>query len=228
MSDKAYIFGSGPFGIALRTLPGKMVSHWLFQGLAYMDPTERAFKLGLDGLLALAIAAALLSMRWPAGLVAVVAILGAHSLNFLFNGQLRVVLKWHGIGRVPKAAIEVELVRIAARLTANPAIRDGYVFGSLSRGELHDGSDLDIRVIRAPGLRAGLTACFAVLTERSRSLRSGVPLDIYVWDSPASLARMRADEKPISLSEILADSQRRIDLPGSDAGTVAVGSNLTT
>lgn len=202
MTDKRYGLRDGVLGAILQTLPGKLASHWLIQGMAYMDGTERTFKLALDLVLAAVLAPLLLTIGLPVITAAAAALILAHSLNFLFNGHLRGALKWHGIGGIPRASLEAELVQIARRLTSKPAIKEAFVFGSLSRGELHDGSDLDIRVIREPGLRAGLAACTAVLLERTRSLASGVPLDIYVWDSTAHLERMRSDEPPVDLRDI--------------------------
>lgn len=213
MSDKRYGLKHGVLGAVLQTLPGKLASHWLIQGMAYMDSTERMFKLALDAVLVLALTPLLLMVGLPAVAAAAVAFVLAHSLNFLFNGHLRGALKWHGIGGVSRARVEAELVQIARRLTSTPAIKEAFVFGSLSRGELHDGSDLDIRVIREPGLRAGLAACTAVLLERTRSLTSGVPLDIYVWDSTAHLERMRSDERPVDLRVIAGGQAHTVQKP---------------
>ena len=62
-------------------------SHWLFQGLFYMDATERLFKLGLD-LLGTIVFAILLASFLPAPSALLFGFLAAHSLNFFFNGQL--------------------------------------------------------------------------------------------------------------------------------------------
>ena len=202
MSGKRYGRGDGLLGAVLQTLPGKLASHWLVQGMAYMDATERAFKLALDAGATVAVGLALVFVGLPLPGALGLGFLIAHTANFLFNGHLRGALKWHGLGGVPRRVVEHELRRIAERLTANPAISQAFVYGSLSRGELHDGSDLDIRVIRRTGLRAALGACVAVLLERTRSLASGVPLDIYVWDSVAHLERMRADEGRIDMRDI--------------------------
>lgn len=193
----------GPVRLALlsallQTLPGKLASHWLVQGMAYMDPTERRFKLALDAA-GVALLTPALATRLPRLSAALSALFLVHSANFLLNGHLRGALKWHGLGGVPQDALEAELVGISRRLAACAAINQAYLYGSVSRAEHHDGSDLDIRVLRNPGLRAGLAACWVVLLERARSLASGVPIDIYVWDSWARFDDMRPDEVPVDL-----------------------------
>jgi predicted nucleotidyltransferase len=198
--------GSGLLGTVLQTLPGKLASHWLVQGMAYMDPTERTFKLGLDAAGTVGFAS-LLATRLSLPRALAGGLLAAHTLNFLVNGHLRGALKWHGLGGASVPALQAELLRIARRLAANPAVEHAYVYGSVTRGDVHAGSDLDIRVLRRPGLAAGLAVCWLVLLERARSLGSGVPLDIYVWDSPARMERMRSDEVPLDLGELLVEQR---------------------
>jgi predicted nucleotidyltransferase len=71
------------------------------------------------------------------------------------------------------------------------------VYGSLTRGELRPTSDLDVRLIRRPGLVNGLRACWFVLRERTRAHLTGFPIDFLVLDSPRLLKRMRPDEPPL-------------------------------
>jgi L-malate glycosyltransferase len=196
------------FGRLLQTLPGKLASHWLVQGMLYMDPTERRFKLSLDVVAALVLGS-LLWRRLPQPVAVVAAVVSAHSLNFIFNGHLRGALKWHHIGGVTSAVLERELPAIAARLGRTSAVAKAHAFGSLARGELHDGSDLDIRILRRPGLRAATVACTLALLERSRSLWTGVPIDIYVFDSAARMSDMRSDEEPVDLAVLAASASPR-------------------
>jgi predicted nucleotidyltransferase len=195
-------------GRLLQTLPGKLASHWLVQGMFYMDPTERRFKLSLDIAGALVLGS-LLWPRVPPPVAVAAAVVSAHSLNFVFNGHIRGALKWHGVGGVTSAVLERELPAIAARLGRSSAVAQAHVFGSLARGELHDGSDLDIRILRRPGLRAATVACTLALLERGRSLWTGVPIDIYVFDSSARMSDMRSDEVPVDLTVLAASASRR-------------------
>ena len=183
----------------LRSPVAGVAAHWLFQGLFYMDTTERWFKLALDFLLT-ALAAIPLGiwfrshMAWPA------AFLLAHTLNFLFNGQIWGVLKHYGIGRLSHAEFESYLCQLSQRTGNEPSILWAGVYGGLARGNWSPTSDLDARLVRRPGMINALRACLFVLAERSRALIRKFPLDIYVLDGPGKLSAMRDDEWPKTIS----------------------------
>ena len=175
--------------------------HWVFQGMLYMDRTERLFKLAVDAFIILLFVAVtgLSTNTLVAGFVF------AHTLNFMFNGHINGLLKCFGISR----ASEEKLIRyfdaVSKRMHDEPSIRYAAAFGSLSRGELSDTSDVDIRVIRHPGFVHALQSCTFVFLERSRVLLTGVPLDIYVLDSRTGLSKIRADEPPQIMKQSAPD-----------------------
>lgn len=185
----------------LRSPLAALAAHWLFQGLLYMDAAERRFKLLLDVLLTVLMAIPLLlcfrgRTAWAA------AFLLAHTLNFLLNGQLWGVLKHYGIGRLSRAGFHSYLCRLACRIGNEPSILWAGVYGSLVRGNWSSTSDLDIRLVRKPGVINALRACLFVLSERSRALIRRCPLDIYVLDDLGQLAAMREDGWPLTTSGI--------------------------
>ena len=90
---------------------------------------------------------------------------------------------------------------IAARVRKEHSIKSAATYGSCSRSEWKSSSDLDIRLIRQPGLVNGVWACIFVLTERTRALFNKYPLDIYVLDDIDNLDRLRSDEIPIIISD---------------------------
>lgn len=185
----------------LRSPLAAVVAHWLFQGMLYMDATERWFKVGLDVLLT--VLAAIPLRHWFHGRSAwAVALPLAHSLNFLFNGQVWGVLKHYGIGRLSRAGFHPYLCQLARRIGNEPSILWAGVYGSLIRGNWSPTSDLDIRLVRKPGLINALRACLFVLVERSRALIHRFPLDIYVLDDSRQLAAMREDGWPLTTSGI--------------------------
>jgi hypothetical protein len=176
-----------------------LVSHWTFQGLLQMDRTERWFKLGLDVALAVALRP-VMSLGLPrsdAAWLAAAAL--AHSLNFLLNGHLWGVLKTYGLATLPAQRRARYLAGLAARLCAEPAVRFAALYGSHARGELDACSDVDLRLVRRPGLCHGVRACWFLLSERTRAVLARVPLDAYLLDSEAPLARLRPDEAPVIL-----------------------------
>jgi predicted nucleotidyltransferase len=177
---------------------GALALHWLFQGLLYMDPTERWFKLGLDLLLTLVLGGILrLWLALPLAIGGGFAV--AHSLNFLFNGQMYGVLKTFGTVSHSGATFNAELERLRARVTEEPCILYAAAYGSLARGEWSETSDLDVRVVRAPGFRSAWRVCWFAARERARAFLKRFPLDIYVLDGHFSLEKMSEKSIPIVL-----------------------------
>jgi len=171
---------------------------WLFQGLLYMDPTERYFKIGIDifcgSLLALFL---LFYLPLPIafGLGAVI----AHTLNFLLNAHLWGGLKNYGFVRTEFNSFQTYLDRLRTKAALEPSIERVFVYGSLVRADWTERSDIDSRLLRKPGVYNGVRACWFVMKERTWANARKFPLDIYVIDHISRLADMRNDERPLSL-----------------------------
>ena len=174
--------------------------HWVFQNMLNMDFTELLFKLSID--IFFTIPFSLLLVRWFHLSFAIAAgLFLAHSINFLFNSQIFVVLKFFGNIRHELSEFEEYIGSIKIRLGEEPSIRWGAIYGSMARGELKTTSDLDIRFIRYPGFSNGLRACWFVLKERSRAHINRFPIDFLIFDNPRLLSRLRPDEPPIIIHE---------------------------
>jgi hypothetical protein len=202
----------------LRNPLAAVAMHWTFQSLFYMDRTERRFKLLLDALLA-AIGIALLSTRcsWPLALA--LAFLGAHTLNFLFNGHLWGVLKHYGLISLSYEAFSSYAQGFGARAEREPSIRRVAIYGSLARHRWSPSSDLDVRLVRQPGLINGARACWFVLRERSRALIARFPLDAYVLDDDRSLQKLSAEEEPIDMARHMATAREIAAAPKRNRST---------
>jgi len=163
-----------------------------------MGPSERWFKIGLDVIMTGAFLAILRQylLLLPA---LILSFLAAHTLNFLFNGQLWGVLKQYNlVHTTPQAFMEYRL-GLSRRGRKEPSVRHLYAYGSLARQEWAPASDLDVRLVRQPGFSNGLRACWFVLIERSRALIARFPLDIYVVDRISGLNKLRPDEQAVDL-----------------------------
>jgi hypothetical protein len=174
--------------------------HWIFQGMLYMDRTERLFKLGLDLLWTAALAPALflgagLRLQWALPLAFGL----AHTLNLLLNGQIWVVLKHFGLVRHTREEFEEVMDELAARVTAEPSIAYAAVYGSLARGKWDETSDLDVRLVRVPGWRAAWRVCWFAMRERTRAFWLRFPLDLFILDDHASLAKLSEKHTPLVL-----------------------------
>jgi len=178
-----------------------IATHWAFQSLLYMDPTERWFKIGLDVVLGVA-GSALLCIWLPWPVAWVVAFLAAHTLNFLCNGHLWGVLKHYGMVSNTYEAFHGYTRSFGARTQREPALQQVAIYGGLARQQWSPSSDLDVRIVRRPGLVNGLRACWFALRERSRAALARFPLDLYVLDNDTSLQKLNAEEKPIAIASL--------------------------
>jgi hypothetical protein len=164
--------------------------HWVVQSMFYMDPTERWFKIGLDILMTV-VFVAIISLALPFVPTLFISFLIAHTLNFLFNGQLWGVLKQYGLVTTPFDEFCAYVEKMAARAEREPSISSFITYGSLSRSEWSPYSDLDARILRRPGFMNGVQACWFLLQERSRALLARFPIDVYVIDHSSSLKKLR-------------------------------------
>jgi hypothetical protein len=186
---------------------GALAVHWLFQGTLQMDPTERYFKLGVDAGLTLLFARLL--GRWLGGVGAwLVGGLVAHTLNFLFNGQIYGVLKHFGGVERSWDEFNREVEALSERIDQEPSLVYAAAYGSLARSEWSPTSDLDVRIVRAPGLANGLRASWFAVRERSRALAQRFPLDLLVLDSYKALGSMAERDTPVVLSQADGSAER--------------------
>lgn len=178
-----------------------VLSHWAFQSLFYMGWTERAYKISIDILLTII---AYSGLQWflPWQIALITGFVLAHTVNFLFNGQLWAALKCFGLVKMSNKSFFAYVQSLVERARREPSIRSLIVYGSLARGEKTDTSDLDARLLRQAGFMNALRACTFLLLERSRALFAHFPLDMYLVDNPKALKKLRSDEQG---KDLLAD-----------------------
>ena len=177
-------------------IPMLTFSSWIFQGILYMDITERYFKIFLG---VLSFILLYLVITPFAGILksVVIAVILSHTLNWIFNGQIFVLLKNLKLIKTDAEKFDNYLIEIKKRAKNEKAINIVATFGSLSRKELKETSDLDIRVVREKGIINGLRTCIFILIERTKAFFSRFPLDIYLLDNSKGLDKL--GEKPIFL-----------------------------
>jgi predicted nucleotidyltransferase len=169
-----------------------------------MDLTELCFKLGIDILLTI-LFSFIFSIWLPLAFAVLLSFFLAHSINFLFNGQIYVVLKHFGDVSHELSEFTQYILALKSRLSRESSIQWAAIYGSMTRGELKKTSDLDIRLIRYPGFTNGLRACWFILLERTRATLDHFPIDYLVLDSPRLLNRLRPDEPPQVIYDTSAD-----------------------
>lgn len=171
----------------MQSCPVILAINWCMQGMRGMDRGELAFRLLFETVLWLALLPRL-GPLW--------ALFVAHSFNFVVNGQLwvcaRYCLFWH---RSP-AALNGFLADVARRLRELTWLDEVVCIGSCGAGAIahHDRADIDLRLVAPPGPLGWLRVNLLLLALRMRALFGLIPLDLYAYDSPASLDRFRQDE----------------------------------
>ncbi|MEN6554378.1 MAG: hypothetical protein ABFC34_16015 [Methanobacterium sp.] len=161
-----------------------------------MDRTERYFKISLDILLFILLYFIINQLVGKLESI-ILAIILAHTLNWIFNGQIFVLLKNLNLLETSKGSFIEYLDNIEVRLKNENCIIAAAAFGSISREKLKSTSDLDIRIIRKPGIRNAIKACIFLLKERTLSFFKFFPLDIYVLDDFDMISEHIKNEKPI-------------------------------
>lgn len=171
----------------LQSCPAILVINWCLQGMRGMDRGELAFRLMLELVLFAALAPAVGALG---------AFLLAHSFNFTFNGQVWVCARYCRCWRRSPAAVERFLRDVAGELRELPWLDEAVCIGSRATGAevRHDRADIDLRLIAPGGASGWLKVNLLLLTLRTRAFLKLVPLDLYAYDGPDSLARFRQDE----------------------------------
>lgn len=159
--------------------------YWLFQGMRYMNWVERGHRLILESLLGVVcwLGTASIAAGWWRGLLSVVL---AHTATVILNGHLFALFKhdlyWFGFYRDPGEFQKyVDSIQARLRLSSGSALLRAEIYGSLTRGEFRDTSDLDLRLTASPGLWNAVRVAHLVFLERLRALLNGFPLDIYMF-----------------------------------------------
>jgi predicted nucleotidyltransferase len=163
-----------------------------------MDSTEKVFYLVLDGFFFLPLFFSL-SAILNRGSSIFLALITAHTLHWLFDGQLYGLARIFGLSSTKSEHFMDYTEGLRERAKKEKSILAIAVFGSLSRKQLTESSDLDIRVIRQPGALNGMRASIFTFLERSRALMGKIPLDVFVCDDFRSLLKLDPEELPVIL-----------------------------
>jgi len=174
----------------LRSRLGVVLSYWIFQGVLYADYREILLKCLIDGALTFLLAA-ILDVPFYLSLIA------AHTLNMVFNGHVIAMRRHMGLGANNPAKFIAYIEKFDERVRSKPYIRAVAAFGSLTRGSYRPTSDIDVRIVPKEGQVSFCRACLFALTERTRAILSGFPLDLYVFSEAELKNKMNPAETPM-------------------------------
>ena len=173
--------------------------NWCLQGMRGMDRKELSFRLGLELLLALALA--VLLSRTGAQPALPLGLLAAHTASFTLNGQVWVCARYCRWYRREPAALDRFLHTVAEELCHLPWLREAVCIGSLGRTGLAGGyrSDLDLRLVFPAGTAGWLRVNLLLLRLRTRAFLGRIPLDLYAYERPERLRRFDQRERLLVL-----------------------------
>lgn len=181
-------------GAFMKTRFGVMLANWVFQGMRYMNGYERFVKIMLDAII---IASVLLVSGKPPTLMFLGSLfLFAHTLNWIFNGHIFVLMRY--VRPFPKTPDEFDnfVTRLQGWGQQSACVQGIAIYGSYCRGQLHENSDLDVRVLVDRGVIPGLCGAVFCLIARWKAFFMAFPLDLYCSVDGDGLERLRDDEKP--------------------------------
>jgi hypothetical protein len=168
-----------------------LAANWLMQGVRGMDRKELASRLLLEALAA-ALLLAVLRPAAPGPAAAVLALTVAHTLGFTLNGQVWVCVRYCPLYARDPAAVARFANAVAQDLRRLPWLEEAAIIGSRAASDPAWGprSDIDLRLVTAPGLAGWLRTGLLLLRLRAAAFLRAVPLDLYAYDAPSSLARL--------------------------------------
>lgn len=189
-------------------------SNWLMQGIFHADKTEKMYKI-LFTLVLWIIAYIILffsiSLNFAESFIFGFFI--AHTLNWFVNNNLFVLLvhrmRWL---KTTKEELFIQLESIKIRLKKIPN-KDWILYcvshGGICKGTLNSHSDIDVSLIRKPGFKNMFKAVWFYIKEKKYADFKGVPLDIFICDSPKNcIERSKGQKNPI----VLLDHDNQVDI----------------
>ena len=187
-----------------------IMSNWLFQGILSADRTEKIYKI-----LFTIIFWILFYFLFHAimGIVIFVNIIlsfiVAHTLNWLVNSNFfTLIIHRLMLIKLSKKKLLDYIDTFKQRNKSQKWILYAVLFGSICRGKLKDTSDLDISIVRKPGFNNALSSLWFALKEKKIADFKGIPLEIYISDSPQdSIKRFGGEKNPV----VLLDPKNTID-----------------
>lgn len=187
--------------------------NWAHQGFFYLDKTERFYRIIWE-MIPMTAALFLLSfLSIPIWGRVIISFLIAHTLNWMFNDNLWTCIQFTLPNLLNPGNDKTKdyLMKMQSRMKKRSSVGGCMIYGSMSRGVWKEKSDLDVRILRKPGIINGFLGYLACWAERLIAVFSKQPLDIYMADSPEFLKKMRFDEYPIFIK---ADDCRLDNLYG--------------
>lgn len=187
-----------------------ILSNWVFQSIPHADGTEKLYKISFTLLFWVCfyfLFEYFSNFSQFANLI--IGFIVAHSLNWIVNGNFyNLLIHRLMFAKLNKKDLFEYIELLEQKMKGQDWALYAASFGSVCRGELKDSSDIDISIVRKPGFRNGILSIWFSLKEKKIADMKGIPLEIYISDSPAdSINRFGAEKNPV----IIYDPENTID-----------------
>lgn len=181
------------------SVPGIVISGWIFQGFLYMNRYEKMYKIALELVLLFVCYFTFFFLVNSVGFLQRIfwSLVTAHTLMWFLNGQVMTMLIHMNLFPNQPAKFIKHTNRLARNMRSKRYIDGAAAFGGLTRYEFKTTSDLDLRVVMKAGIINQLRACHFCFLERVKALFYVYPIDIFAFDLDTLIERMNTSEKPI-------------------------------
>jgi predicted nucleotidyltransferase len=187
-----------------------IISNWVFQSIPNSDKTEKVYKILFILIFWLA---AYLMLKYLFVFETLHSVLlgfvFGHTINWIVNGNFyNLIIHRLMLVKLSKNNLFLYIDVLGKKLEYQEWVLYAASFGSICKGTLKDSSDIDVSIVRKPGLRNGLASIWFVIKEKKIADIKGIPLEIYISDSPNnSIKRFGGERNPV----VLFDPENAID-----------------
>jgi predicted nucleotidyltransferase len=179
-----------------------LLSNYVFQGIRHSSRTEYFYKIISTILYSIIFLGCLTIGGVDLSLFTLsCSLVLGHAFNWLLNGNISALLiHVLFLKRLNKEKLFDYLFSFQSRIESETWLLYSAAFGSLTRGDIKDSSDIDVTVVRYPGFMNGVKSLLFVLKEKKIAEFQGIPLEIYIDETPLlSKKRFGAEENPVVL-----------------------------
>lgn len=183
-------------------------TNWFFQGIIHADKSEKLYKILFTiffWIVLFTIFFLVFNLHFFKSIL--FGFLISHTLNWFVNNNLFVLLvhriKWM---ETTKSKLFNQLFSIQNRLE-KLSNKDWILYsvshGGICNGTLNNHSDIDVSLIRKPGVKNMAYAILFYVKEKKYADFKGVPLDIFICDTPENcIKRSKYQKNPIVILDL--------------------------
>lgn len=177
-----------------------ILSNWVFQSIPNADKTEKFYKVSFTLFFWVCIyffLAYFTSISQFSS--AFISFIIGHSLNWIVNGNFYNLLVHRlMLAKLNKKDLFEYINILEQKMQGQDWALYAASFGSICRGELKDSSDIDVSIVRKPGIKNAILSMLFSTKEKKYADLKGIPLEIYISDSPKdSINRFGAEKNPV-------------------------------